>query len=182
MNDSSSALITKVTRWVMDIIVTLCLAGFLVWSFGTRVTIDGHSMESALEYGDVLMLNKLSYYFTDIERFDIIYFSKENSTGSQSSVKRVVGLPGETVQIINGDIFINGSILTIDEGMSGYTVAGLAEEPLQLHDDEYFLLGDNGDSSEDSRFSAIGKVSRSEIIGSVWFRITPLRKIGPVGP
>ena len=180
MNESSSASITVVTRWVMDIIIALCVAVFLVWSFGTRVTIDGHSMEAALEYGDVLMLNQLSYKFTDVERFDIVYFAKEHAGAAQSSVKRVVGLPGETVQIIDGEIYIDGSVIQLTEGMRRYTVAGLAEEPLVLREGEYFLLGDNGDSSEDSRFNAIGKVSREEIIGKVWFRIKPVRRIGPV--
>ena len=95
----------------------------------------------------------------------------------KKNVKRIIGLPGETVQIKGGFIFINGEVLSVEDGLEQVSLAGRADTPIQLEQDEYFLLGDNRDSSEDSRFSNIGNVKREQIYGKVWFRILPLLKL-----
>ena len=89
------------------------------------------------------------------------------------NVKRVIGLPGETVQIKNGQIYIDDKPLEADKGLGQVSLAGLAENPVVLEEDEYFLLGDNRDSSEDSRFVKIGNVKRRQIRGKVWLRLIP---------
>lgn len=95
-------------------------------------------------------------------------------------MKRIIGLPGETVQIIENRIYINGELLQTGEIPDIVTIAGVAEYPIELGDDEYFLLGDNRESSEDSRFATVGNVKREQLIGRVWFRFQPFSEMGLV--
>lgn len=173
-DDEEHRRLRELTKWMADIAVVLVFALFLVLFLGQRSTIAGHSMRETLEDGDVVLINELCYNFSNPGRFDIVLF--EN--GDKRSVKRVVGLPGETVQIIDGQIYIDGSLLPMDEDRGRIGIPGLAAQPIVLGRDEYFLLGDNYDSSEDSRFENVGNVYRSQIVGKVWFRISPGDKIG----
>ena len=143
---------------------------------------NGHSMDTTLANGENLIMDKLSYHFSDPERFDIVIFPGPKEEGEQYFIKRVIGLPGETVQIMDGKVYIDGEELTGDVyGITDYIEnPGIAAEPLTLGEDEYFCLGDNRPVSYDSRYEAVGPVHRSEIIGKVWIRIWPLSKFGPV--
>ena len=127
-----------------------------------------------LAYGINLNLfgYEISEKFKDPERFDIVIF-KYPDDESRLFIKRVIGLPGETVQIKNGQIYIDDKPLEADRGLNQVSLAGLAENPVVLDEDEYFLLGDNRDSSEDSRFVKIGNVKRKQIRGKVWLRLIP---------
>lgn len=156
--------------WIVDIIVVIALAWFLVHAYGTQIVIAGHSMTPLLKSGDLVLMDRLAYDFGRPDRFDVVVFLREDQ---KMNVKRVIGLPGETLQIKNGQVYINGNLLTEPEGLSRVSLAGLAENPVKLGEEEYFLLGDNRDSSEDSRFSNIGNVSRSQIQGKVWMRLKP---------
>ena len=93
-------------------------------------------------------------------------------------MKRVIGLPGETVQIIGGLVYIDGAPLEDESGLGQVSLAGRAGSPITLGEDEYFLLGDNRDSSEDSRFANVGNVKADQIQGKVWLRILPILKLG----
>lgn len=159
-----------------NIFVLIALAWFIVHSFLTTVEISGHSMEPALSSGDLVMVDTLKYKFLAPDRLDVVIFQKNDST---ENIKRVVGLPGETVVIQNGRIYINGTLLESDT-ISNISLAGIAEKPVQLMDDEYFLIGDNADSSEDSRFINVGNVHKSQILGKVWFRLLPIDKVSLV--
>ena len=105
---------------------------------------------------------------------DIVVFERGDN---KTNVKRVIGLPGEEVLIQGGYIYINGERLEAEERLEQVSLAGLAESPVRLGEDEYFLLGDNRDSSEDSRFANVGNVKRTQILGKVWLRIYPLMDI-----
>ncbi|MEY8352210.1 signal peptidase I [Lachnospiraceae bacterium 54-53] len=163
-----------VVNWMVDIIVVIAFAWFLVYAYGTQITIAGHSMTPLLSSGDVVLMDRLVYDFGQPDRFDVVVFQREDR---KMNVKRVIGLPGETVQIKNDEIYIDGEKLTEPAGPGRVSLAGLAEKPVKLGEDEYFLLGDNRDSSEDSRFSNIGNVSGSQIQGKVWFRMLPLSEM-----
>lgn len=178
--DKSSSLLQNGIRWVMDIIVVIALAVFLVQMLGSRVTIEGHSMEPSLMAGDEVLIDRLFYHFTSIHRYDVVYFQCGEDNSEKTYLKRVVGLPGEKVQIRDGKIYINDAPLATGESISYYTVAGLAEDPILLRDNEYFLIGDNGDSSEDSRFAPVGNVTREQIIGKAWFRAAPFKDMGRI--
>lgn len=96
-------------------------------------------------------------------------------------VKRVIGLPGEKVQIEDGQIYINDRLLyEAEQEMPAITSPGMAEHPIELGEEEYFLLGDNRDSSEDSRFANVGNVKRDKISGKVWLRLFPILDMGLV--
>ena len=164
-------------------VAVICLVVFLVLRYvGQRTVVNGHSMDPTLAHGENLIMDKISYHFSDPKRFDIVIFPGPEEEGEQYFIKRVIGLPGETVQIIDGKVYINGEELTDDVyGITDYIEEpGIAGEPLTLGEDEYFCLGDNRPVSYDSRYEAVGTVHRSEIIGKVWIRIWPLSEFGPV--
>ncbi len=165
-------------------VVVICLVVFLVLRFvGQRTVVNGHSMDPTLFDGENLIMDKLTYQFSDPERFDIVIFPGPAEGGEQPYfIKRVIGLPGETVQIMDGDVYIDGEELTEDVyGITDYIEnPGIAAEPLTLEEDEYFCLGDNRPVSYDSRYEEVGPVHRSEIIGKVWICIWPISRFGPV--
>lgn len=165
--------------WVVNIMVALACAWFLVYGFGEQVRISGSSMQPVLDAEDVVLMNRLIYDVSSPQRFDIVVFEREDG---KKNVKRVIGLPGETVQIKNGSVYIDGAPLEAPDGLEQVSLAGRAEVPIQLEADEYFLLGDNRDSSEDSRFGNIGNVKGDQITGRVWLRIFPLLKLDLIDP
>lgn len=154
---------------------------FLIIKFvGQRTEVIGNSMNSTLSNGDNLILNKISYRFHDPERFDIVVFPFRDGSG-KNYIKRVIGLPGETIYINEeGIIYINDEVLIESYGLETIKNAGRASKPLTLGKDEYFVIGDNRNASDDSRFDAVKNVSRKEIIGKVWIRIYPFDSFGKV--
>ncbi len=126
---------------------------------------------------DQLMMDKLSYRFHDPERFDIIVFPVVRDGKEEYYIKRVIGLPGETVQIIDGYVYINGEKLDENYGAEVMNDAGRAAEPITLGDDEYFVLGDNRNRSDDSRYENVENLKREKIVGRAWVRIWPLDRI-----
>ena len=133
-------------------------------------------MEATLSAEDNLIVDKLSYRFHDPERFDIIVFLQAEDT---FYIKRVIGLPGETVQIDEeGNIYVDGEVLAESYGREVIANPGRAYEPVELGENEYFVLGDNRNNSSDSREPSVGNIRREQIIGRAWLRIWPFDKIG----
>ena len=126
---------------------------------------------------DQLMMDKLSYRIHDPERFDIVVFPVVRDGKEEYYIKRVIGLPGETVQIIDGYVYINGEKLGENYGAEVMNDAGRAAEPITLGDDEYFVLGDNRNRSDDSRYENVENLKREKIVGRAWVRIWPLDRI-----
>ncbi len=162
-----------VMSWVVDVTVVIAFAWFCMHTFGVQITVAGQSMMPLLNSGDVIWMNKLVYDFGKPERLDVVVFQREDKW----TVKRVIGLPGETIQIQGGYVYIDGERLAAENGLDQVSLAGLAENPIELGEDEYFLLGDNRDSSEDSRFANVGNVKREQILGKVWMRVYPFMDI-----
>lgn len=164
-------------------IYLLCVLGavWLVITFvGQRTEVEGASMENTLHNGDNLIVDKLSYRFHDPERFDIIVFPFQFQDNTYY-IKRIIGLPGETVQIMDdGSIYINGEKLEENYGMEVIKpeTIGRAAEPIELGDDEYFVMGDNRNNSSDSRTDMVGNIKRETIIGKAWLRIWPVSDFG----
>lgn len=142
---------------------------------GQRTEVSGESMSNTLHSGDTLWIDKVEYELGDPKRFDVVVFPYEDEKDTYY-IKRVIGLPGETVYIDEeGNIFINDELLESDVYGRERIAAdkrGLAEEPVTLGEDEYFVLGDNRNNSRDSRVAEVGNVKRSEIIGRAVFRFT----------
>ena len=166
--------VKEIISTILYILAVLLGTYLLITFVGQRTSVSGSSMEPTLSNNDQLILDKISYRFSEPKRFDIIVFPfqyKENTY----YVKRVIGLPGETVQIdLEGNIYINGEILEEDYGKEKINFPGLAVEPITLGDDEYFVMGDNRNNSSDSRDPSVGNIRRSNIIGKAWVRIWPL--------
>ena len=164
-------------------IYLLCVLGavWLVITFvGQRTEVEGASMENTMHNGDNLIVDKLSYRFHDPERFDIIVFPFQFQDNTYY-IKRIIGLPGETVQIMDdGSIYINGEKLEENYGMEVIKpeTIGRAAEPIELGDDEYFVMGDNRNNSSDSRTDMVGNIKRENIIGKAWLRIWPVSDFG----
>lgn len=169
---------SEVGHWILSILVVVILAYSIV-NFGIQtVTMIGQSMNPALSNQDVLLLNKAAYTFGNPKRYDIIAFKLKEDTEGYFTIKRIVGLPGEKVQIINGRIFIDGNALTDLPFDDLIMTEGLALEGVELGEDEYFVIGDNCNNSEDSRYVNIGNISEKEICGKVVFRISPKSELG----
>lgn len=143
-----------------------------------RTIVSGTSMENTLQDADNLLVEKVSYHFTSPKRFDVVVFYPYGKDVNEYYVKRVIGLPGEVIQIVGEDIYINGEILEEDYGKDPITYSGIAQEPLLLGDDEYFLMGDNREVSLDSRYDTVGPVHKNFIAGKAIIRIWPLRSFG----
>lgn len=167
----------EILSWVFYIAFVLVLTWVIITFVGQRTRVDGRSMMNTLHDGDNLIVEKLSYRFSDPKRFDIIVFPP---TGKKEYyIKRIIGLQGETVQIDeNGNIYINGELLEENYGAETIQNPGRAAKPITLGDDEYFVMGDNRNNSKDSRSEEVGNVKRSQIIGRAWLRIWPLNKFG----
>ncbi|MCR4787841.1 MAG: signal peptidase I [Lachnospiraceae bacterium] len=165
-----------------SIYLLLVLIGvFLVVTYvGQRVEVIGSSMEPTLTDKDHLLVDKLSYRLHDPERFDIVVFPYKYETNT-FYIKRVIGLPGETVYIDEeGNIYINGEILEEGYGKETIRNPGLAYEPIKLGLNEYFVLGDNRNNSMDSRDPNVGNLKRNVIIGKAFIRVFPFPKMGVI--
>lgn len=168
----------SVFNWIVDVAVVLSAAWFFVFALGTQILATGQSMSPVIEQGETVLMNRLSYLISGPERLDLVAFEKEEGN---YQIKRVIGLPGETVQIQDGFIYIDGEMLHADDDLNRSALAGQAEHPIHLKEDEYFLLGDNRENSEDSRFSSIGNVKRRQIKGQAWLRFSPFERFGFIG-
>ena len=165
----------------MYLLVVLCLTYLFISYVGQRTEVEGASMEPTLSEGDNLIVDKISYRFRNPERFDIIVFPPYENKENVYYIKRIIGLPGETVQIDeNGNIYINGEILEESYGKEIIDAekTGIAAEPVTLGEDEYFVLGDNRNNSLDSRDSGVGNIHRDDIVGRAWLRIMPFSEFG----
>ncbi len=145
-----------------------------------RTIVDGESMENTLSNGDHLYVEKITYRMDLLKRFDIIVFYPYGRENEEYYVKRIIGLPGETIQIIDGDIYINGEIVEEDFGKEPIRDPGRAAQPIVLGEDEYFVMGDNRNISKDSRYPGVGNVQKKNIGGKAFFRVSPLKKFGPI--
>ncbi len=154
---------------------------FLVVTYvGQRTQVIGSSMEPMLSDGDNLIVDKISYRFHDPQRFDIIVFPFQYAEKTYY-IKRVIGLPGETVYIDeDGSIYVNGEVLKESYGKDVITDPGRAYEPITLGEDEYFVMGDNRNNSSDSRDPVVGNIHRKDLIGKAWMRIWPFDKMGMI--
>lgn len=165
----------KVIKDIFELIVGGLIAVFLafviVFSVGMRTSVIGDSMEPVLYNGQEILMNRVLYRLSMPKRGDVIVFLPNGNQNSHYYVKRVVGLPGETIQIKDGSVYINGVLLDEDDSYDKMAEAGIAENELLLSSDEFFVLGDNRNSSEDSRSGNVGAVKRDTIIGKAWFHM-----------
>lgn len=176
-----------ILKEVLFYIVFAILCIFIVPQYVIqRTEVIGPSMEETLHDEDQLLVNKLVYRFRDPKRFDIVVFKPPesaliatNKLGSKEYyVKRIIGLPGETIQIVGESIYINGEVLEEEYGKDPITYAGIASNEITLGEKEYFVLGDNRAVSYDSRYQEVGIIERDTLVGTAVFRLWPFNKFG----
>ena len=172
------AVVKEVLSWTVEIALTLLIAFTFVYFIGLRTSVVGQSMSKTLNGGDQILVNRFVYKVTDPKTNDIVVFLPNGNEKSHYYVKRVIGVPGDTVQIRNGTVYVNGKAFDEETDVSSIEDAGLAAEEITLGQDEYIVLGDNRNNSEDSRYANIGNIKKDYIIGKAWFRIAPFSELG----
>ena len=170
----------KVLIWVFEIAVTLIFAVLTSMMLFQSVTMQESSMEPTLAVGSRYFVNKLAYKASSPKRGDLIVFRTNASDDAALHIRRVIGLPGETSQIVNGRILINGETYKEGKDFPAINNPGMAANAITLEAGEYFVLGDNRNNSEDSRYGDIGRVNKKYITGKLWFQISPKKDIGPL--
>ena len=172
------SMLTSAATWLLKIAIVCLFAFVFVWYFGQKVSTVGDSMNPVLYNGDVTLVNRIIYNASAPKRGDIIVFKPKGNENSHYYIKRIIGLPGETVEFLEGEIYINGEKLTEDYATTEIKDVGIVKEKMELSGDEYFVLGDNRANSEDSRMADVGNVKRSYIYGKVWFVLSPQKHFG----
>ena len=153
--------------YILIIIAVLIIRTFRV----TPAIVDGASMDYTLEDGQLVFINKFVYNVKDVERFDIVVLNNEED--NDRIIKRIIGLPNETIEYNNNQLYINGKLVE-----QNYEVEATEDFTVVTKENEYFVLGDNRDVSKDSRM--LGNFNEKDIIGRVNFRILPFKKFGSI--
>ncbi len=165
--------------YVLEAAAAVALAFLLVYGLGLQVTMTDDSMEPALTDGESVMVNRMVYHITLPKSGDVVVFRINDNERSPYYIKRIVGTPGDTVQIRGGVIYVND--VRFDAGDTEAIVEpGVAETKLTLGEDEYFVIGDNRNESEDSRYANFGNVKDEYIIGKAWFYYNALNDLGRI--
>ena len=168
----TQALVREIFSWITVTVAAILSALIIVIAFGMQVRSIGDSMEPFINNGQKVLVNRLAYKILTPKRGDIIVFLPNGNTNSHYYVKRVVALPGETVQIIDGSLYINGVLREEDDKLyDKMEDEGIAANEIKLESGEFFVLGDNRNSSEDSRSANVGLVKTQMIVGKAWFKI-----------
>ncbi len=165
-------------RWVFEIVVTLVLAAMVGIMLFQTVTMQESSMEPTIAVGDRFFINRVVYKFSSPKRGDLIVFRTNASDDAALHIRRVIGLPGETIQISGGRILIDGEAYKEGKDFPMISNPGLVSSSITLESGEYFVLGDNRNNSEDSRYADIGMVKKRYIAGKIWFTCAPFEKMG----
>ena len=163
--------ITGLLMFLFAAVVTIFFAFVLIYTFGIRTSVIGVSMEPQLYNGQEVLINRLIYQLTAPKRGDVVTFLPNGNPNSHIYLKRVVAVPGESVQIISGYLYVDGDLYDDGESFDRMEDGGIAVNELRLASDEFFVLGDNRNNSEDSRSGNIGIVNRELISGKAWFKL-----------
>lgn len=177
--NKEKSILRELGSWLLYLLFVLVFSYVIITYVGQRTRVDGESMETTLHNDDNLLVDKISYRFREPRRFEIIVFPyqyRENTF----YIKRIIGLPGETVQVIDGYVYIDGEQLDEHYGNELMDNPGIAAEPILLGEDEYFVLGDNRNHSSDSRDPSVGVIKRENLLGRAWIRIWPLDHFGAI--
>jgi len=175
--EKKKMIIKEIISWIITlgsaVVIALCIRGFIF----EPVRVDGSSMLDTLHDREIMFVTKFDYIFGEPDGGDIVICKYPEST--KNYVKRLIGLPGDTIEIRNNAVYLNGepideSYLTPDRNDSPYYAT---MSPFTLHENEYFVMGDNRDNSHDSRFSDVGTLTRKQIRGHVRFVFYPFNNI-----
>jgi len=178
--DVGGSVLRELGGWLLYIVIIVGLTYLIITFVGQRTRVSGYSMEPTLSDGDSLIVDKISYRFRDPKRFDIIVFPYKHEKNTYY-IKRIIGLPGETVQVTDGYVYIDGQKLESDTyGAEPIQSPQTAASPITLGEDEYFVMGDNRNHSSDSRDPSVGVIKRKDLMGRAFLRVYPFDHIGVI--
>lgn len=175
-NKENKSLGWEILLFLRDLAIMIIVVALFTTFIADRTKVIGNSMEPHIHDGDLFVLNKITYRFSEPERYDIIVFPYNH--GQSNYIKRIIGLPGETVEILDGEVIINGEVLGENFGMEEIRYDGNQKYPLTIPEDEYFVMGDNRNNSTDSRYQDVGTIKKEDIIGKAGLRIYPFSGFG----
>lgn len=168
----SSNLVKEIFSWIFGILASNFLAYVIVYCVGMTTSVIGVSMEPGLYNGQTIFINRFVYRLLSPSEGDVIVFLPNGNQNSHYYVKRVVAVPGDKVQIIDGILYVNSEEAELSEEYDKMADAGIALNEITLQSGEYFVLGDNRNNSEDSRSANIGVINEEDIIGKAWFHLS----------
>ena len=168
---NEKSILRELGSWLLYLLFVLVFSYVIITYVGQRTRVDGQSMETTLYNNDNLLVDKLSYRFRDPKRFEIVVFPYQYRENTYY-IKRIIGLPGETVQVIDGYVYIDGEQLDEHYGNELMENPGIAAEPL--------MLEDNRNHSSDSRDPSVGVIRRENLLGRAWIRIWPFERFGAI--
>ncbi|MCD7708986.1 MAG: signal peptidase I [Clostridiales bacterium] len=171
-------LFKEIISWIFEMAIIVVIAYTIVAFFGFRTSVVGNAMSPTLKNEEQVLVNKFVYLFTQPKSGDIVVFLPNGNEKSHYYVRRVIAGPGDTVLIEDGAVYVNGELYDEATEVASIVDPGLAEEEITLGTDEYFVLGDNRNSSEDSRMANIGNISKDYIVGKAWFYFTSVKDMG----
>ncbi|MCR5676235.1 MAG: signal peptidase I [Lachnospiraceae bacterium] len=166
----SRELVMEILSWLFYTVITVLIAWLLVWGFGFRIHMVGSAMLPDIRPGQSVFIDRVLYHLRQPSRGDLVAFYPNGNENAHIMIRRVVALPGETVRIEDGILYIDDR----PEGDSGrhydrIADAGIAVNSITLGNKEYFVLGDLRNASEDSRSAGIGPVTSAMLVGKAWF-------------
>lgn len=176
---AAGSIISGILSWIKELAIALVIVWVIITFVAQNNQVIGTSMQPTVYANDMVIVNKLLYRFTEPSRGDIVVFPSVEEGKKVYLIKRIIGLPGDKVDLKDGKVYVNDIELT-EKYITVETtaVSGQTEFPMTVPEGEYFVLGDNRIVSKDSRYLSIGTVPRSKIIGKASIRIWPFKDIG----
>ncbi len=174
----NTSLLKEIAIWAGEILLTIIGTVILVSFFGFKISVVGPSMSPTLENGDQILVNRFLYKLFEPGRNDLVVFSPNGNQKSHYYVKRIIGLPGDVIEIKDGIVYVNREPFPEKLEVEPVENALMAEQEIIVGEEEYFVLGDNRNNSEDSRYASIGNVKKDHITGKAWLRVYPWEEIG----
>lgn len=167
----SKGLFREILGTLFYCFAAILVAIVLVVAFGRKVSVIGLSMEPTLSNSQDILVDRFTLKLLAPKRGDVVCFYPKGNENAHLYIKRVIGLPNEKIQIKDGFIYIDGIRYHEDDRFDMIEDPGDAEAVFTLGPEEYFVLGDNRNNSEDSRTGNIGAVKKDTIVGKVWFKL-----------
>ena len=171
-------LFKEILSWMFESVLVIVIAYTLVSFFGVRTSVVGSAMTPTLENEEQVMVNRFVYLLSAPKSGDVVVFLPNGNEKSHYYVRRVIACPGDTLLIEDGAVYVNGALYEEDTEVASIVDAGIAGEEIKLGSDEYFVMGDNRNNSEDSRMANIGFVKKEYMVGKVWFHYTSINDMG----
>ena len=163
--------------WAVEILIVLLVAFVLVYCAGMRVTMVGNSMESTVSDGSQILVNRFIYNVKSPKSGDVIVFLPNGNEKSHYYVKRVIGVPGDVIDIVDAKVYLNGSDTPLDEPYLAEAMNQHETYHFEVPENCYFMMGDNRNYSLDARYWQNHYISRDKMVAKVFFEYFPTPKV-----